>query len=988
MRLEVIRRITRKELRLFFASPIGYLFLLAFLAVTLFVFFWGEAFFARNIADVRPMFEWMPVLLIFLSAALTMRMWSEERRTGTLEFVATLPVNAWEFVLGKFFACWILLAVALLLTVPLPLSLSFIADLDWGPVLAGYLAALLLGGAYLAMGLFVSARTDSQIVSLILASFVSGLFYLLGSPVLTNLVGGTWAELLRALGTGSRFESITRGVIDARDLYYYLSLLAVFLALNVYALEIQRWARDGDRPRHRAWMAGTALLVANLLAVNVWLSQVPVLRADATEGNIYSISDATRTYLSQLREPLLIRGYFSNQTHPLLAPLVPQMRDLLNEYAVAGGDKVRVEIVDPADDPAMEDEANSKYGIRPVPFQVADRYQSSLVNSYFDVLVSYGDEYEVLSFRDLIEVKVVSDQELDVQLRNPEYDVTRSIKKVLYGFQGGNSIFANVTEPVKFVGYLSADDALPPALAEYRGVLQGVLEDLSGESDGKFSAEILDPDAGDGALAERIRQDYGFQPMATSLFDAHSFYFYLTLSGGDAVVQVPLPDALSADATRKDVEHALERFASGVLRTVALVAPEAPPPMMGMPSQGAGNTFSQLREFLRQDFNVVDADLTKGSVPQGVQLLLLVDPENLDQRQVFAVDQFLMKGGTVVVATGRYSTTFTQQSIEAMPHASGLEAWLEHQGVKLGRGMVMDPQNAAFPAPVTRQVGGFSFQDLVMLDYPYFVDVRPPGLNEDNAITSGLPQVTMAWASPLEVEPAQGEGADATAERRVVPLLTSSARSWVSTDSNVLPRVGADGASGFEPGDETAAAHVLGVMLQGRFESAFAGRESPLLDAAPDAAEDADDPSMEAATLDDEDAADDASTEDQLGVVTSVIDRSPESARLFVFGSNDFLADGVLRVIGSAEGTIYGNSVQLLANVVDYALEDQSLLDIRSRGHFNRTLPPMEQNERVGVEVLNYLLALGGVALVFVWHRRRVRRDEQRYRSWLAEGAA
>ncbi len=156
MRLEVIRRIARKEMRLFFASAIGYLFLASFLAVTLFVFFWGEAWFARNVADVRPMFEWMPVLLIFLSAALTMRMWSEERRAGTLEFVSTLPVSTWEFVLGKFLACWTLLAIALLLTVPLPASVAFIANLDWGPVIAGYLAALLLGGAYLAIGLFRS----------------------------------------------------------------------------------------------------------------------------------------------------------------------------------------------------------------------------------------------------------------------------------------------------------------------------------------------------------------------------------------------------------------------------------------------------------------------------------------------------------------------------------------------------------------------------------------------------------------------------------------------------------------------------------------------------------------------------------------------------------------------------------------------------------------------------------------------------------------
>ncbi|MCZ6459484.1 MAG: Gldg family protein, partial [Gammaproteobacteria bacterium] len=365
MRLEVIRRISRKELTLFFASPIGYLFLLSFLAVTLFIFFWGEAFFARNIADVRPMFEWLPVLLIFLSSALTMRMWSEERRTGTLEFVATLPASGWEFVLGKFLACWTLLAVALALTLPLPLSVAFMADLDWGPVLAGYIAALLLGGAYLAIGVFVSARTDSQIVSLIIASSVCGLFYLIGSPLLTDLVGGQSADLMRGVGSGSRFTSITRGVLDFRDLYFYISLAAVFLTLNVYALETRRWAIDGDRGHHRKWRLATTLLAANLLLANLWLAPLSNLRIDMTEGRLYSISDATRGYIAQLEEPMLIRGYFSRKTHPLLAPLVPQVRDLLNEFAVAGGDRLRVEIVDPAEDPAIEDEANMKYGIRP-----------------------------------------------------------------------------------------------------------------------------------------------------------------------------------------------------------------------------------------------------------------------------------------------------------------------------------------------------------------------------------------------------------------------------------------------------------------------------------------------------------------------------------------------------------------------------------------------------------------------------------------------
>ncbi|MBX2858609.1 MAG: ABC transporter permease subunit, partial [Cellvibrionaceae bacterium] len=160
--------IAYKELNLFFASPIGYLFLAVYVSITLFIFFWGESFFARNIADVRPMFEWMPLILIFLCSALTMRMWSEERRNGTLEHVLTLPVNTWQFVVGKFSACQLVLILALLLTLPLPLTISMIANLDWGPVISGYIATVTLGAAYIAIGLYVSSRSDNQIVSLIL----------------------------------------------------------------------------------------------------------------------------------------------------------------------------------------------------------------------------------------------------------------------------------------------------------------------------------------------------------------------------------------------------------------------------------------------------------------------------------------------------------------------------------------------------------------------------------------------------------------------------------------------------------------------------------------------------------------------------------------------------------------------------------------------------------------------------------------------------
>ena len=974
-RTAVIRKVAAKELTLFFAAPTGYLFLAAFLAVTLFVFFWVEAWFARNVADVRPMFEWLPVLLIFLSAALTMRMWSEERRSGTMELVFTAPPTIWQFVFGKFIACWALIGVALVLTLPLPLSAAYIAHLDWGPVVAGYVAALLLGGAYTAIGLFVSARTDSQIVSLIVASFVCGVFYLAGSPVLTDLMSGTIADFFRAVGSGSRFEAITRGVLDLRDLYYYISLAAVFLALNVYGLEVQRWARDGDSTRHSNWLWGTGLLAVNLLVANLWLGPLTGLRVDMTEGRIYSVSEATRAYLGRLQEPLLIRGYFSNKTHPLLAPLVPRMRDLLTEYEVAGGGKVRVEIIDPADDPEMEDEANTKYGIRSVPFQVADRYQSSLVNSYFDVLLAYGDEYEVLGFRDLIEVKVRGEADIDVQLRNPEYDLTRAVKKVLFGFQGGSSVFANIQEPVRFIGYLSGDDKLPEALVEYRPVLTGVLEGLAEESNGKFSVEVHDPEAGDAALAQEIANNYGFQPMAASLFDLNYFYFYLTLTDGETVVQIALPEARSEEATRRGIEEGLKRFATGLLRTVALVTPPAPPPYMANQGMG-GNQFNQLQGTLANDFNVETTDLADGVVPEAADLLMVVDPRDFTDKQRFAVDQFLMKGGTVVLAAGAFDASQTGQSLTATRRNTGLEEWLAHQGLSLGDTLVMDPANAAFPVPVTRRVGGFSFQELVMLDYPYFPDIRAPGLNPDSLITAPLPQVTMAWASPITLDE------EANANREVVELLRTSAGSWLSNSTDVMPRVDEMGMSAFLPaGDQTE--RLVGVALGGRFDSFFAGQDSPLL-AEPEEDED----STETDTV--EAAAEDEDTEepDTLGVVSSVIERSPESARLFVFSSNSFLADQTLRMVGAADGTLYNNSVQMLVNAVDWSLEDRTLLGIRARGNFNRTLPQLDETEQSTLEYLNYGLALLGIGLVYLVHRRRMARRRTVYRDWLVGEAA
>jgi ABC-2 type transport system permease protein len=950
-------RIARKEFAGFFSSPTAFIFLGAFLAVTLFIFFWVETFFARNIADVRPLFEWMPVLLIFLVASVTMRMWSEERRSGTLEFLLTVPVKSYQMVLGKFMACLGLVAVALLLTLPLPLTVSLLGPLDWGPVFGGYLATLFLAAAYAAIGLFISARSANQIISLILTAVVCGLFYLLGTDALTGLFGNRASEFLKLLGSGSRFDSITRGVIDLRDLYYYLSLVGVFLTLNVFALEWLRWAGNTTNSNHRRWGLITALFVANFLAANLWLAPVGSVRADLTQGNVYSISSATRSYLAQLQEPLLIRGYFSAQTHPLLAPLVPRLRDLMKEYAVAGEGRVRMEFIDPLEHPELEKEANEKYDIQPVPFQFASKYQATVVNSYFNILIEYGGQYEVLSFSDLIEVKAQSEADLEVELRNPEYDLTQSIKKILYAYQGAGELFENIPHPLSFKGYISDDQKLPEVLRSLRKELDAILSELVERSGGTLDIDIRDPDAQDGTLARQIKSEFGFRPMAASLLDANTFWFYMTLEGDGRIVQVPLPEQYDKEGLERGIQASLKRFSKGFLKTVALHTATSTPAMFGMPA--SGKRFNWLRETLAEEHNLISTNLKNGRVPDEADLLLLASPDQLDEKQLFAVDQFLMRGGTVVIATSPFDIE-NREVLSVRKHASDLFDWLTHHGIMLEEQMVLDPQNASFPIPVNRSVAGLVFKEMRMVNYPYFNDIRGDGIVQEGGMTAGVMQVTMTWPSPITLDEQKNQS------RQVTRLLESSDQAWTSGSMEIQPDFQIYGELGFPVGDQRGA-QLLAVAVEGRFDSYFVDKPSPLVTG--------EEPADVGGEPD--------KGEDNESVITRVIDHSPESARIIVFASSSFLTDTMLDLAATGLGTRYLKPVQLVENSIDWSLEDRGLLAIRGRAHFSRTLNPLDRESQVFWEYLNYGLALFGLLLIGLIRRQTNKRAGLRYAAVL-----
>lgn len=948
--------VSRKELAGYFGSPLALIFLAAFVGITLFVFFWVEAFFARGLADVRPLFKWMPLLLIFLIGALTMRQWSEEQRSGTLEMLLTLPVSPWALVLGKFLAVMVMVTVALALTLPLPFSVALLGNLDWGPVIGGYLAALLLAAAYAALGLLLSALTDSQIVALILTTLGGGALYLVGAGAFTDFFSGSTGELLRAIGTGSRFESIERGVIDLRDLLYYLSLAAIFLVLNVWVIERKRWSRG---PATATWRRNvnlfTLLAVANLLLLNVWFARLTFLRADLTQQREYSLSTATHELLDSLQEPLLIRAYISERTHPLLAPLRPRVEDLLREYAVAGGGRITAEVVDPISDPELEAEATQSYNIQATPFQVAGRTESSVINAYFDILVRYGDQDIVLNFRDLINVSTDRDGSMSVQLRNPEYDLTSAIKKVALGFQSVESVLAELDEPVTLTLYITPD-LLPADLAAAQSTIDAVAGEIAAESGGKFVYSVVNPDDPAAAVTREQLVQAGLQPFPVSLFGTESYFLHMVLQNGEQLQVLYPSGTVTPGVLRGDIEAALKRTSAGFLKSVGLWTPPqtGTTDMFGQ-TQPALATFQILSEQLAGEYTVEPVTLDDGLPPDNLDALVVVMPENLTDRQRYAIDQYLMRGGALILAAGNYRASVDEAGgLGVAPIMGGLREMLAYYGLTVGDGMVMDIQNIPFALPVQRDIGGAVVEEVQYIDFPFFVDVRQDGMESETGITAGLSSVTMPWSSPVTVD----AEATAAAGREVVTLLNSTAGAWLTSNSALDPDFELYPATGY-PVEGATGVQPLAVSVTGVFPSFFAGQSSPLSQA---------DTSANPAA--------DPNAVPTPGVLPATIEQSPETARIVLLGSAEMANDLVLQIVAQAIGEAALSNVQMIQNAVDWATEDADLLPIRGRAAAARLLDPLTEQEQATWELGNYAAALVLVLLVGGWFMLR-RRSEQ-----------
>ncbi|HZN23000.1 MAG TPA: ABC transporter permease subunit [Burkholderiales bacterium] len=239
-----IKAVMKRELGGYFTSPIAYVFLVIFLLLTGFFTFTVGNFFERGEASLVSFFTWHPWLYLFLVPAVGMRLWSEERRLGTLELLLTLPITTWQAIVGKFLASWVFLGIALALTFPVIITVNWLGDPDNGVIFAGYLGSFLLAGAYLAVSCMTSAMTRNQVISFILSVLICLFLILAGyTPVtdlLTRVANPIVVQVIAAFSVMTHFEGFQRGVIDMRDVIYFVSVIGFALFTTGVIIRNQR----------------------------------------------------------------------------------------------------------------------------------------------------------------------------------------------------------------------------------------------------------------------------------------------------------------------------------------------------------------------------------------------------------------------------------------------------------------------------------------------------------------------------------------------------------------------------------------------------------------------------------------------------------------------------------------------------------------------------------------------------------------------------
>ncbi|MCK5260258.1 MAG: Gldg family protein [Candidatus Omnitrophica bacterium] len=692
-----------RELFSYFNSPIVYIFIIVFVMLINAMFM--SQFFLIGNADMRYFFGLFPIILCVFIPAITMRLWAEEKRGNTFELLLTFPMETHKLVLGKFFAGLIFYLLTLAGTLFVPVMLFLIGKPDIGPIIGGYLGVFFIGAFFLSVGIFVSGLCKDQIVSFIIAMTACFFFYLSGLDFMAGLVDG-WlpgvGSFLKAnFGMTRHFESFQRGVIDNRDILYFIVMTIVFLVLNVFSIE------DRLRPKAKVFFStAVGICIAMSMVINLLFMDMPLGRYDLTENKLYTVTESTKTIIKNLKAPVLVKVYISPAENmpTALKTLEQDITDRLDELQVFSG-------------------GNLSYKV----FHMETIHQQAQEDKSEDSLEDKLQKKGIAPFQ----VRSIEQDELGIKL-----------------------IYSAVA-----IAYKEKEEAIIPR------IVPGGLSNLEYE------------------LVSRI--------------------YRMTLDETPKV-------ALVAPYTDKQADARIQQMLKQLGQT--------------LPDQYREDKFRYLDAVMRyEDYEVHRIRLTKEEpIPEGIDTLVLVAPEDLNDRQRYEINRFLTGGGNVIIAAqgyvynyqtaGRQGVSITPQKIN-----HGLNELIGNYGVKISEKLLMDEQNDTIS--ISGSTGFGPFEISMPVKTPIQILINEENVNSDISITGRLSRFLYLWGSALEVEEIKVQ----ELKLKQTMLFTSSGQSWLVEHAGgaLKPADLQKGALGYE-GSQT-----LGVLLEGQFPNAYEGKPVP-----------------------------------------------------------------------------------------------------------------------------------------------------------------
>ncbi len=693
--------IFNREIKAYFNSPIAYIFIIVFVLISAGLFM--TSFFLLSTADMRMFFLYLPIILCVFLPAVTMRLWSEDRKGNTLELLLTFPAHTHELVLGKFLAGVVFYIVSLIATLPIPVMLAVLGNPDMGVIFCQYTGAVFLGCFFLALGIFVSGFCEDQIVAFIVAMMACFGLYLLGLDFTVSSIDGWipgFGSFLRsAFGTAGHFTALEKGVIDSRDILYFIAGTTIFLILNGF------WLDTRLRPKAKTvFVFACAICAGIFMLFNIIFTDISLGRYDLTEGRIYTVSGAARDILQGLKAPVMVKLFISprDKMPTSFKTLERDIRDKLEELKVASGSKLGYKVFHmEAANAAGEDEnalekSIEKKGIMPFRVQSVEADEVGVKAIYSAISIAYKEKPEEIIPR--ITPK---------NLMDLEYMLVSKIYKMTLD---------KIPEVALVAPY--EEKAVDPRMKE-------LLESMGQQAQGKFREDEYE-------LLPKLLEYEGYK-----------------------VSRIRLTE-------------------------------EEP-------------------------------------IPEEADTLIVIEPRQLNDRQRYEINSFLVSGGSVFLAAQEYVFAYSTSGRGGFRFAPrktepGVNPLLEDWGLGLSKDILMDTQiDIVSLTGSGRFLGIFEMSSPVKL--PVQIRVIDDQMNKDISITTNLPSIFYLWGSALTItEDKLGQfGLD------YLTLFTSSDDSWQTnyhagdfTNQDITP-----------PAASERQAYPLALLAGGQFPDAFKGEDIP-----------------------------------------------------------------------------------------------------------------------------------------------------------------